>query len=584
MVKMKLQHLYEEYFREEVNTYRHSGIQWIKIAICVIIYFFTSYILAGGAMRYGGIVFGNISFQPEVFLGVVSQIRVLVSVYLVVSVGNKGYLVAMILNIYGTVSASASVLAGSMSAANGIVAGLGTLVILTIIFRYKRKLKGQIQVVTDQKEQLKHMAYYDSLTEIPNRKLVIERLKELIPFADKQRTKFAFVFIDLDDFKKINDTLGHQAGDKVLQMVVEKWKPYIHSQDLFGRLGGDEFALIIPRNLAREEILQYLLQLSEELAGEPFECSGRNFYLTGSFGVAIYPEDGENAATLMKSADIAMYSAKDQENDVIKFFTREMEEKLLYKIKLENGLQMAVWDKELFMVYQPQYFCQPQNIRGFEALVRWESPEMGHIKPSEFIPVAEESGVINELGEWILKNVLIQFQIIMEKYNIEPVLSVNVSVEQLTATSFIPMIERVLRETGFDPKKLEFEVTESVLITYPEYVVEVLRYISDLGISIALDDFGTGYASMSYLQNIPLDTLKIDRVFIKNIGTDASKKDVISPMIAIAHQLDILVIAEGVETEKQLKFLKKEGCDCVQGFYLSYPLTGTQIKKVMRTV
>ncbi|MFW6237965.1 MAG: putative bifunctional diguanylate cyclase/phosphodiesterase [Halanaerobiales bacterium] len=530
-------------------------------------------------MRNGRIIFGQLNFRPEVFYGIVSQARVLASVYLVVSAGNKGYFTAMILNSYGIISATASVLAGNMSAANGIVVGLGTLVILTIIFMYKRKIKRQIQVVTEQKEQLKHMAYYDGLTGIPNRKMLIERLKVLISSPEEQKNEFAFVFIDLDDFKKINDTLGHQTGDKVLQMVVEKWMPDIHNEDLFGRLGGDEFALIIPRELDKEEILQYLRQLRSKLEKQPIEYSGKKFYLTGSFGVALYPEDGEDAATLMKSADIAMYRAKDREKGEVQFFTRQMEKRLLHKIRLENGLQMAIWDEELFMVYQPQYFCRSNKIRGFEALARWESPEMGVIKPSEFIPIAEKSGVINELGEWIMKNVLIKFQKIMDKHKIEPKLAVNVSVEQLTATTFIPMIERVLRETGFDPGHLEFEVTETILISYPDYILEVLRYVSDMGISIALDDFGTGYASMSYLQNIPLDTLKIDRVFIKNIKVDEDKKEIIAPMIAIAHQLDILVIAEGVETEKQLKFLKEKGCDCVQGFYLSAPLSGAQLRK-----
>ncbi len=464
----------------------------------------------------------------------------------------------------------------NISALPGITNYIVSLILISILFLYKKRIYGQFKLLLEQREKLEHMAYHDSLTEIPNRKKVIDHLDYLMSKSSEKYNKFILVFIDLDNFKKVNDYLGHYVGDYVLQMVVERISSYIHKDDILGRLGGDEFALIIERNLQKEEVLLYIEGIKDTFV-EEFYYENKDIHLNASFGISVYPYDGSDSGELLKSADIAMYRAKNESSKSIEFFSKDMQEGFVENIQIENALQSSIMNNELYLAFQPQYSAHEEKLRGYEVLLRWNSPQLGFVSPAQFIPIAEKIGLINKIGEWVLRSSLQKFKEIYESYHMNSVLSINISVTQLLETDFVGTVKRIIEETGFDSRYLEFEVTESIFISYPNYVKGVLSQLKQMGISIALDDFGTGYASLSYLLNIPIDTLKIDKVFIDSINKYSNKKNIIGPIIEMAHQLDIMVIAEGVETKSQMNYLKNKDCDFIQGYLLSKPISEEQL-------
>ena len=365
--------------------------------------------------------------------------------------------------------------------------------------------------------------------------------------------------------------MGHYVGDIILKAVVGRCMLRIHCDDILGRIGGDEFALIIRRDLSRDEIISYIEAIKDSVS-EVIMYETKEIYINASFGISLYPADGENSADLLKCADMAMYSVKYFGKNGMRFFSLTMQDALMRKVQLENGLKFALVNNEIYTVFQPQYYCEPHKIRGFEALARWRSGELGEVTPSEFIPLAEKTGLIVEIGEWILKSAMQKFKDFMAADHPDIVLSVNISVVQIIQPSFVNMVKRVFKETGFDPGSLEVEITESVLISYPERVIDALNQLKAMGIRIALDDFGTGYASLKYLQILPIDTLKIDKSFIEKLGLTDTENHIINAILTLAREQRTTVIAEGVESQTQLEYLKQRRCDCVQGFLLSKPL------------
>ncbi|SET14839.1 diguanylate cyclase (GGDEF) domain-containing protein [Natronincola peptidivorans] len=594
---------------DKVVQDRKNGIaQWAKISLCIFIYITMSFILRQmSSLEAPQIVFRDMVLNYNVLNGVFAQIQVMISVYLVVRYSKHGYFIGLLLNIYGALSAAVGFFVhGSAVALPGITINVGTAIIITIISIFQQSLYNKIKEIGSQKdelvllyeevrasreklhqqnkqliesnqvikrneERLVHLASFDALTGLPNRKIIIERLDKLTNFQLNQKTTFAVVFIDLDNFKKINDSMGHHVGDQLLQLIVKRWKLMIHESDMLGRLGGDEFALIIQRKLEKNEIFSYVESLRTALQ-DALLFKTKKFYITASYGISIYPQDGFNSIELLKSADIAMYKVKNQGKNGIQFFSQNMQSEILQKIKIENGIQSALNNNELFLVFQPQYSCSLKSLRGFEALVRWESSELGVVSPAEFIPVVEETGQIVQIGEWILRDALRKFKAMQDSDHMDSILSINISVVQIIESSFVEMVQKALDDIGFETKYLEFEITESVFISFPDHVIEVINQLKKMGIRIALDDFGAGYTALKYLQMFPLDTLKIDKTFTDSIDEKSKENHIMSSIISLAHQLDIEVVAEGVENTTQLNYLTEQKCDYIQGFLLSKPL------------
>ena len=409
--------------------------------------------------------------------------------------------------------------------------------------------------------------------------MIIDRIDFLISLAESKKISFATVFIDLDNFKKINDSMGHHAGDLLLKAVTSKLKGLIHSKDMLGRLGGDEFAIIIQRELKEEEILEYVENLKDSLM-DCFVIENTEFNTSASLGISMYPQDGKDSAELLKCADTAMYKAKEYGKNGVYFFRKEMKEDILKKIEFENRLLSAIKNEEIFLVFQPQYTSNSKELRGFEVLVRWKSPELGLVSPGQFIPVAEETGFIVQLGEFIFRKACEKFKYIQDKYNIMSVISVNISALQIMDPYFVQMVKNVLEETKFDVRYLELEITESVFISSVDYVINIINELKEMGISIALDDFGTGYSSLNYLQLLPIDTLKIDKSFIDSIDNN-TKKQIVGSIISLVHKMEISVVAEGIENEIQLEYLKKHECDFIQGFLWGKPLNEEEVSKLL---
>lgn len=445
-----------------------------------------------------------------------------------------------------------------------------------IIRRYLKDIYYHTYISKENSKILNKLVYYDSLTGLPNRKTILDEVENLISKGNKQR--FYLIYFDMDEFKKINEIGGYSVGDEVLRYVSRRWNDLIKEGDLLGHLDGDEFSLLIKRDMDRESLMNYIDKFRKVL-DEPVSLFGREYFVSASFGISEYPNDGKDGIELLRSSFIAMNTAKESGKDYIQFYTHEMQEEILERIQLENGLIYSVRNNELYMVYQPMYNCKNGSLRGFEALARWEYPAFGFVSPDQFIPIAEETGIIIDMGKWIINNVLTKFKEFHRKYNVRPIVSINISVVQMIEPSFVQMIKDALDETGFDGKYLELEITESVLISYPEYIVEIIGQLRELGIRIALDDFGTGYASLNYLQMLPINVLKIDKSFIDKINKENAMNQIILHLINLAHQLGIEVVAEGVENEEQLKFLSSNCCDYIQGFLLSKPLEEEYIAK-----
>lgn len=444
------------------------------------------------------------------------------------------------------------------------------------------KIAGSISDITVQKEaeeKIKFMAFHDSLTKLPNRTLFMKKLDEEIEMAKINNTKGAVFFIDLDNFKNINDTLGHNYGDKLLIYLSRNLKKLADSEDILCRLGGDEFLLIhnYSEIMELEEYAKKLLDLFDK----SFEIDNKEMYVTASIGIAIYPKDGEESSAILKNADFAMYKAKELGKNRFAFYDESIYMQLERKTNIERILRNSIENKELIIYYQPQYDTKTEEIFGFEALLRLNSKELGFISPAEFIPIAEETGYISKIDLWILKEACLQCREWMEKGYKFKSISVNVSSVDMQKNNFLESIKNILKETKISPDIIELEITETALMKSIDYNINELNQLMKIGIRIALDDFGTGYSSLNYLRSIPINTLKIDKSFIDNITTSKKEESIMNNIIEMAHTMDLKVVAEGVETRNQLKILKEKRCDYIQGYYFSRALPPEEIEKLL---
>jgi diguanylate cyclase (GGDEF)-like protein/PAS domain S-box-containing protein len=447
---------------------------------------------------------------------------------------------------------------------------------------------GMVSVVRDitertyAEEQIKHLAYHDALTNLPNRLLFKDRLTVALSHAQRDGSRLAVLFLDLDRFKVINDSLGHNIGDQLLQAVAARVTACVRDSDTVARLGGDEFTVLLPR-LNRSDDAAPIASKIIEAVRYPFHIEGREFFITTSIGISLFPEDGTDAESLIKNADTAMYQAKELGRDNYQLFNAVVNAKALQRISLEHGLRRAMTSNEFEVHYQPIFDLRSGRINGMEALLRWTHPTMGPIPPSTFIPLAEATGTMIPIGTWALREACRQAKAWHDAGHRSLTLAVNLSVTQLQQADLVDRVRTILAETELPARLLELEITESSAMQSPETSIRTLYELKKLGIRISLDDFGTGHSSLSYLKRFPIDTLKIDQSFVRDITTDPDTAAIVTAIIAMAHSLRLKVIAEGVEYTEQANFLRRHNCDQMQGFLITRPVAASEFLNYVTT-
>ena len=439
---------------------------------------------------------------------------------------------------------------------------------------------GTSQDITEQKEQeahIEYLAYHDSLTALPNRLLTMDRLEHATTHAVRHKDLLAVLFLDLDRFKNINDSLGHQAGDLLLQQVGSRLLEVLRDTDTIGRVGGDEFLILLTSINSPDDAAHVANKLLNVLS-PPFMVMGRQLHVNASIGISLCPRDAVNAETLVKYADTALYQAKEQGRGDFSFFSPELDDRVPARLQLENDLRNAMHTNQLYLHYQPLMDLATGECIGTEALLRWSHPKIGLISPATFIPVAEETGLILPIGDWVLRTACLQAKKWFEAGKTNFRMAVNLSRRQLDYVDLATDIRRILDETGCPAHLLELEVTESSAMQNPEQAIVILNSLHEMGICLAIDDYGTGYSSLAYLKRFPFDRLKIDRSFIDGIPDDADDMSIVHTTIILARQLRLTVIAEGVETQAQCDFLKKHQCDEIQGYLYAKPMSSEDVE------
>ena len=552
------------------------------------------------------------------FRGVFSLVQLMLSILIVLSLNTKGFYAVIVVSALQIVATIVAMIRfDDTFALNGLATTILSLIIVGIILAYNRRVAREIgrvaakteeleQANTDLKkreeetkrqntllkeynramkeneERLYQMNHFDTVTGLPNRVKITDRMDLLISILSNKNMPFALIYVDLDNFKTINDSMGHKVGDMVLQSAASRLTSSIDQEDMIGRWGGDEFAIIVQRQFSDEDMLNYVENLRDTLS-KPFSIEESEYTVTASFGVSFFPQDGTTSAELIKCAETAMYKAKEYGKNMVQFFRKEMKDDIMRKMKYESKLLSSIKNRELYLAFQPQFDMKERKLRGFEALCRWNSERFGEVPPTEFIPVAESVGFIVPLGEWVLETACLTLNRIKETYNWDGIMSVNISAVQLMSPMFLQSVKRIIQKTGVDTKNLEFEVTESVMVSNVEYAVKILKEISAMGITVALDDFGTGYSSLNYLQQLPINVLKIDKSFVDELPIKNAQRLMVGSIIGLVHQMKIKVVAEGVDDRRQLDILTKYQCDFVQGNIWGCPILENEVGVLFET-
>ncbi len=443
--------------------------------------------------------------------------------------------------------------------------------------------EGTVEDITERisyHQKIEYQATHDDLTGLPNRALLKDRLQQAISHSERNKTQVAVVFIDLDKFKDVNDSMGHIAGDQLLVNMGARFVSCIRDTDTVARAGGDEFVLILLGLHEQQDLIQTLDRVLAA-AAKPFQIQQREFIVTCSLGVSLYPDDGKNCDTLLKNADTAMYEAKKTGKNNFQFYTKKLNSILIGRLELEYRLRQALKLDEFVLHYQPKMSMLDESITGVEALIRWHNPQQGLISPAKFIPLAEESNLIEHIGKWVIQTASLH-SVMLEKSTgkIVPI-SVNVSARQFQHRNFVKSIESILRQTGLAPHLLEIEITESALVEQTRQFIGVLKNLKRMGVKLAIDDFGTGYSSFGYLKHFPVDNLKIDQSFVRGSDKDTSNQAILKAIVVLGHNLGLNVIAEGVETIEELDFLASISCDEMQGYLFSKALPINELSKML---
>jgi diguanylate cyclase (GGDEF)-like protein len=430
-------------------------------------------------------------------------------------------------------------------------------------------------------DELAHKANYDSLTNLANRNLLCDRVAHAIARGRRYKAGIALCVIGLDKFRLINDSLGFAAGSEVLRAVAARLRSRFRAVDTIARPGGDEFALLLVDQAGDPPVGRQVQRLQEVFA-QPFPAGERDVHVGAAIGVAVFPQDGDVAETLLKRAEIAMHRAKEQGQNAFRMFTAGMDARAAERLSLENDLRGAIERNELFLHYQPRVDLKSGRIHGAEALVRWQHPQRGLISPASFIPLAEETGLILPIGEWVLRSACLQSRA-WQRAGLEPLaVSVNISAPQFRQAGLAGRVAALLRETELDPRLLELELTESLVMHDAEEVIAILRELKGMGVMLAIDDFGTGYSSLAYLKRFPVDHLKIDQSFVRGIAEDADDAAIVSAVISLGKSLGLRLVAEGVETEAQRAFLEARGCEEIQGYLVGRPIPASELEARLR--
>jgi len=443
---------------------------------------------------------------------------------------------------------------------------------------------GILHDITERKrdeEMLQFLANHDQLTQLPNRNRFTQRLHDALARAARYQHKLALLFVDLDRFKNVNDTLGHESGDKLLVAVAERFRGTLRETDTLARLGGDEFTVVLEEIQGPVDAAASAQRLLGALA-QPFHVQGHELFIGASIGIGIYPEDGGDATTLLRNADIAMYRAKDLGRDTFQFFSSESTATSLERLRLESSLRRAVEREEFVLHFQPIVDLEQNRITGMESLVRWNHPEHGMVPPARFIPVAEETGLIVPIGDWVLTAACRQARRLQEQGHRDLTVAVNLSARQFRRRDLAQIVAGILASAGLAPASLELEVTESSVMDNPDAAVRTLHALKEMGVHLSIDDFGTGYSSLSQLKRFPISSLKVDQSFVRDIPADEDDAAITSAIIAMGHRMRLTLVAEGVETAEQLAFLRERGCHRVQGYLFSPPVPALALEELLR--
>ena len=429
-------------------------------------------------------------------------------------------------------------------------------------------------------QTIRHLAFHDPLTGLPNRRLFNDRLHQATISRQRRDSTFALMLLDLDRFKTVNDTLGHDVGDALLKTVGSRLSSTLRQGDTLARMGGDEFAVLV-LNIAQPEDTAHIAEKLLDVLKQPFHLYGHELYVTTSIGITLFPDDAGEADALIKNADIALYRAKDCGRNNFQFFTADMNASMMHRLQLESSMRWAIERGEFMLHYQPQVDIVTGRIHGTEALIRWHHPELGMVSPARFIPLAEETGMIVEIGEWILRTACAQAKA-WESAGVPMRVAVNLSARQFHQGDLAETIDKILTELDLSPSMLELELTEGILMEDTAQTAATLDRLHRMGMPISIDDFGTGYSSLSYLKRLPIQVLKIDQSFVRDIGTDADDRAIVTAVIALAHSMKLKVVAEGVETREQLAFLREYACDVMQGYLFSRPVPGDEVLALLK--
>jgi diguanylate cyclase (GGDEF)-like protein len=446
---------------------------------------------------------------------------------------------------------------------------LGTVLSMRILQQRKRT-----------EERVNHLALHDDLTALPNRLMLNQRLEQALSRHRRAGTQMAVLFMDLDRFKVINDSLGHEVGDELLRLVAERLRNHSRLGDTVARMGGDEFVMLIENQASLADISTCAQRLVEQMSA-PYPLGKKDCHVTISVGISLFPGDGEDSQALLKAADVAMYRAKESGRNNFLYYSPHMNVHTVERLELESDLRRALERGEFLLHYQPKIDLSSGLITGVEALLRWKHPQRGLVPPMDFIGLAEETGLIGPIGEWALATACACNKTWQEQGLSKMTVAVNLSARQFADPLLLPKLTRIIAESGLDPSSLELEITESMVMSHGENAVKVLESLKSLGVQIAIDDFGTGYSSLAYLKRFPIDAIKIDRSFIRDIPADSDDKKITRAIIAMAHSMRLKVVAEGVETEDQLTFLRTQRCDAVQGYLLYRPLPEGEVAGVL---
>lgn len=569
-------------------TFEYSfKLNYLRIIVYVIFYFFTSFLLKKLATEDEPIPVIHMLIESSVLRGIITQLQMLVSLLLVLKANRQGYVAALVMNIY-SILVSSIFLIQSPASLPGIIAYIGIIIIISTVRDYKKETAAYINEIEKNRNSLEqsekrlhYMAFYDPLTELPNRALFMNRLEQSIYLAKRNSTLIGVIFIDLDAFKSVNDTMGHAEGDNLLKELARRLSACLRKEDTFSRFGGDEFLLQVV-NLHKIQEVTTVVQKIMRSFDKPFIIQNIEFFVSASVGISVFPVDGEDAQVLVKNADIAMYSAKNSGKNRFVYCSTELKNDVIKQMKLTNKLYRALDCNELFLYFQPQVKTATSEIVGFEALLRWKNSEYGLISPTVFIPLAEKTGLIKPIGLWVIKTVCEECKKCRNNNGKNYRISINMSLEQLKDINIVNEISTILKDTSTNTRNIQIEITESIAFNEEPFVLKRLLELKNLGVSIAIDDFGTGFSSLSRLKLFPIDLLKIDIEFVRGISTGSTKdKAIIKGTIQLAKNLGIEVLAEGVETHEQYMFLKEAECDEIQGNYFHKPLLADEVRLLL---